>query len=424
MQEIICVYLCSSVANDSLIPLQFNTYVSSPTDIAAVAQIEQIREVLIEPTLLARTGTLSLDEADSLAALAHAHGLRPILVWDALMPERLMQQVVTKLNSRDLSLYGAVRVADPGAAFWLWQERPEIPIQLLVETGSHNLEALRGWVDLLTPSLERLILSIELPEEQLIAYCQALPVACEVLGIGRILLFYSPRSLLATHLGDNDAPSANVDMDALTMVEQQTTLPVTAVAHSQKSPQRAFPTVETAHGTLMYLDRDQFILDRLDGLRAGGLHTVRLDLRHVSPDGHAAAGIDALWQQLCTDPSQLRAQWPHPTRAPFFKTNRTTAQFSHMKSPLHAQRDASCLAEIVAGENGRYVVYRAMRDFPIAQVESIVLATGEEVEIPPQTPFRDRDGQIVQQVQVDQLLVTNWIKKAVAGSLLKGKPSL
>ena len=400
--------------------MQFNTFVSSPADIAAVAQTDQLREVLIEPTLLARTGTLALDAADALAQLARTHGLRPVLVWDALMPERLMQQVVATLRQRDLEMYNAVRVADLGAAFWLRQERPQMPLQLLAETGSHNIEALHGWVQVFAPALERLILSIELPEEKLIAYCRALPVACEALGVGRILLFYSPRSLLANHLTAPSDSSSAVNTDVLTMAEQRATRHLAAIAHSQKSPRRAFPTVETVHGTMMYLDRDQFILDRLDGLRAGGLHTVRLDLRQLDHHEDAAVGLSTFWQQAQTDPAQLRAQWPNPTRAPFFKTNRSTAQFPHMKSPLHAQRDASCLAEIVAGARDEYVVYQAMRDFPVTQGTSIVLATGEEVAVPPQTTFRDRDGRTVQQAQAGQLLVTDWIKKAVAGSLLKG----
>ncbi|MEM7130207.1 MAG: U32 family peptidase [Chloroflexota bacterium] len=425
--------------------MRFNTFVSSIADIEAAAQAINVGEVLIEPTILAREGTISLEKAGLLAHHALAHNLRPILVWDALMPERTMQSVTSRLSQQDLSLYAAVRVVDPGAAFWLLSERPAKPIQLLVETGNHNIEALQGWENALAPSLERLILSIELPEEKLAEYCLALRVGCEVLGAGRILLFYSPRSLLATHVDpidlemDDQLDKLRLDQSQLgnthldksdddtesrgyshAAYEQNEAFYLDAVIRPQKSLNRAFPTVETIHGTFMYLDKDQFILDRLDQLREVGLSTLRLDLRHLSQGEHSAQGIEELCQQFILDPLQLRDKWPRPTRAPFFKTNRTTAQFSRMKSPLHEQRDESCLAEIIAGDNGNYVVYQARRDFHVTQVESIVLSTGEEIDVPSHTTFQDRDGRRIQQAVADQILISGWIKKAVPGSLLRG----
>ncbi|HEY9299093.1 MAG TPA: U32 family peptidase, partial [Phormidium sp.] len=175
----------------------FNTFISSIPDLERCINAPNLQEVLLEPTLLARQGKLTENQVQTLAGEALQRGLRPVLVWDILMPERVMNDVCEALKSWDFSQFAAIRVADPGVAYWLKIHFPKMPLQLIVETGNHNIESLLGWCEIFDETLERLILSIELPEEKLIEYCQKLPVACELLGIGQILLFYSPRSLLA-----------------------------------------------------------------------------------------------------------------------------------------------------------------------------------------------------------------------------------
>lgn len=400
--------------------MRFNTFVSSPADIKAALQAINVGEVLIEPALLAREGKLSLDDADRLAQTADSNGIRPVLVWDALMPQRQMAATTRALTQRNLRLYSAIRTADPGVAFWLKEQFPDVKIQLLVETGSHNFESLRGWEQTFAGSLERLVLSIELPEEKLIDYCRRLTVNCEVLGVGRILLFYSPRALLSSHVSDvEDGVVLSTDHEEEGGHSSLRT-PLNTVVRPQKALDRAFPTLETVHGTFLYLDKDQFILDRLDRLREAGLHMLRLDLRHLSGPNRSAEGIAAICKQFFCDPSRLRQEWPRPTQSPFFKTNRTTAQFSRMKSPLHERRDQSCLAEIIGGDKDHYVVYQALRDFAVSQVECIVLPTGDEEIVQSNVRFRDRDSQPLHRCHADQIIVSDWIKNAVPGSLLKG----
>lgn len=389
--------------------MQFNTFVATLEDVDRCATAPNLTEVLIEPALLARQGTLGEAAAQRVAIAARQQGLRPVLVWDSLMPESQMRAVGDRLARWDFSPWAAVRVCDPGAAYWVMQQQPTLPLQLIAETGHHNLPALQGWCELLAGSLERLILSIELPERKLVEYCQTLPVGCEVLGVGPILLFYSPRSLLAAHSRAHSEGDRHDDDEAF---------PLQARVAFADAPQRPFPTVETAHGTLMFLDKDQFILDRLEALRDAGLHTLRLDLRHLGQEGHAAPEIDQLCHQIVTDPVALRHTWPRETRAPFFNANRTTALFPRMKSKrIDPWREYS-LAAAIAGERGQYLVFQGKRSFSLAIAQRLLLPTGETVALPPGTTFRTLEGTPVDTVTADQLLVTDWIKKVVPGSLL------
>ncbi|GAC1457287.1 MAG: hypothetical protein NVS2B14_05030 [Chamaesiphon sp.] len=387
--------------------MQFNTFISSLDDIERCASAPNLEEILLEPLLLARQGKLSENRVHSLASAAVERGLRPVLVWDILMPEHIMQNVCQQLMQWNLGQFGAIRVCDPGAAQWLKIHFPQMPLQLIVETGNHNLESLWGWCEIFSQSLERLVLSIELPGEKLVEYCQKLPVACELLGVGQILLFYSPRSLLAEHLLNPQKEDFDGEIEA--------------TAAFAETPNRHFPTLETVHGTFMFLDKDQFILDKLDLLRTAGLHTLRLDLRHLSREDDVAVDIDRICHQLLADPTSVRDTWPRETRAPFFNANRTTAVFPRMKSKPSKYQNNSALAEVLAGEGKKYVVFYTLRPFEVSLIKSMMLPTGEEIEFPQGMTFRNLKGEIINVFESEQILVTNWIKKAVIGSLLLGK---
>jgi len=382
--------------------MQFNTFVSSTADLTRCVEAPNLTEVLIEPSLLAREGQLSDEAAQTLAVQAQQQGLRPVLVWDILMPERVLQTIGDRLKSWNLQQFAAIRVCDLGAAGWLALHAPEIPLQLIVETGNHNLEALQGWCAIFGSALERLILSIELPEDKLIEYCQILPVACEILGVGQILLFYSPRSLLSAHFGNAD----------------EETSAIKAFAAFDDAPNRHLRTVETVHGTFLFLDKDQFILDRLDALKAAGLHTVRLDLRHLGDRHNAAPNVDQICQQVLANPVALRQSWPHETRAPFFKANRTTSLFPRLKSKRFETWRDQCLAEVIASEKGKYVVFYTTQTFAIATAKRLLLPTGEMMDLPVEVLFRSVAGEPLETVETEQLLVTDWVKKTVPGTLL------
>ncbi len=395
--------------------MQFNTYVSSLQDIEHCAKAENLQEVLLEPALLARQGQLSPAKTQALAQAARQQGLNPVLVWDILMPERVMTQVCEQLQSWDLTTFAAVRVCDVGAGQWLKTAHPTLPLHLIVETGNHNQAALGAWADIFAPTLERLVLSIELPEEKLIEYCHTLPVPSEVLGLGPILLFYSPRSLLAQPL---QASSSKAPL----YIQATATSARTSLSHFKTK--RVFPTLETQHGTLLFLDKDQFILDRFHRLRAAGLHTLGLDLRHLGEAGQRAVGIERICQKIFTDVAGLRKNWPRPTQAPFFKTNNTTAQFSRLKSKLHPYRDGDCLAELVATEKGQFVAFYTLQPFATTGAYRLVLPSAEVLELPKGLLFRTLDDRATDYAEAGQLLVSNWVKKACSGALLCRPKSL
>jgi putative protease len=371
------------------------TFVTSPDDIERVADLPLVRDVLIEPLQLARLGNLEWPATLGLAALAQTKSLNPILVWDILMTQAEFRTIASALRAEDFARFGAIRVADLGAAHWVINNTDR-NIELICEAGSHNIDALCVWCDIFKDRLVRLVVSHEIPENDLADLCRQVPCRIEILGAGRIEMFYSPRPLL----------SKNFELGADGRKE--------VTVSSPDSHNRPFPVVETGHGTMMYLHRDRFILDRCKKFIEMGVASLRVDLRHLSSVGHADDGIEAVVRAI---ESMEVPHWPHATSAPFRQANNTLRSSARIRERLDRVRSSACIAQVIASESERYTVFQVVRASEIKSGLQVIIPTGEEMVLPT-TNFRDSSNNPVSSFVPGQVLVTPWIRKLVPGSVL------
>ena len=385
--------------------MKFTTFVTSKEDIRECAQAQALDEVLIEPATLAREGRLSISEAEELAREATAHNLTPVLVWDILMTGTEFAAKSEIVRGMNTSLFSAIRTQCPGAATWVREHLPGIKLQIVLENSNHNLPGLKRWVADLHP--ERLVLSTQIPEDRLLACCKELDTECEILGAGKILLFYSKRQLLQPNFGESEEAIDNRW--------------IYADSASEESASRPFPTVENEHGTFMYLNKDHFILDSLSRLRDGGMHTVRIDLRDLQNRTHAATGIGELIARVIAETPNLDTAWGRPTSAPFFKRNRTDKQAARMKPLTRLLRDEHCLAEVVSVERDEVVGLFTLREFSAdASGFAFIGSDGSELPVEIET-FSDLSGDPLPQCSAHRLVRCPWFKGVRPGSLLVRK---
>ena len=85
--------------------MQFNTFVSSINDLERCVNAANLKEILLQPTLLARQGQLSKQQTHSLASTATKYGLNPVLVWDILMPEQTMKNICMAIRKQTDKFY-------------------------------------------------------------------------------------------------------------------------------------------------------------------------------------------------------------------------------------------------------------------------------------------------------------------------------
>jgi putative protease len=292
--------------------------------------------VILGPKTLSRFGKLSQDEFISLSKRAKELGLRVILEWDILMTED-----VFVLKEKDvfslLPFTDALRVQDPGALNWAL-EKTDKPLQFIAENGNHNLSALEGWIELSEGRLERIALSIELSKNSIKDYIEKLSVPCELLGLGRILLFYTPRPLLSAL-----AP------EKLSVNEE-----IAALGESEESPHKGFPIVENAHGTFMFHIKEFSLLDFSLELKEMGLGYFRIDQRWETPS--KLKEVVGLVRSF--DHSQFEAfkeSYSQDLMRGFYLVNKTDVLFPKLKNSRLQNREGNFVGEVLETEKGSHL---------------------------------------------------------------------
>lgn len=315
--------------------MKITTFAETLHDLSALKDLK-FEEVILGHQGLSRFGKLSTDEFLVMSKRAKELGLRVIAEWDILMTENVFIEA-TRFAHDIISHADAIRVQDPGALEWILQET-KIPVQFIAENGNHNLSALQGWIDHAQGRMERIILSIELSKDVIAHYCKSLTIPCELLGFGRILLFYSPRSLLSP-LGSAKL-AVNEELSAL--------------GASEESPHKGFPVLENRHGTFMFHIKEFCLLDYADDLRRSGLGFFRLDLRFGMRlflnevtrlvDGFTAADFDT-----------LKANYPQDFMRGFYLVNKTDVLFPKLKNHRLQKRDGDYLGEVQDAEKSSHL---------------------------------------------------------------------
>ncbi len=379
--------------------MKFSTFISSVHDLDLVERASCINEVLLESRRLSRLGKLTREEVFHLAREAKRRGLHVVLVWDLLMTENCFESSIAELSGWDLNSFDAIRLADIGAAQWLFLHHPKMKIQLILEGGSHNKDAILTWSHLLSPNLEKLVFSIQLPEEKLLDYCRSVSVRCEILGAGRTPLLHTPRYLLKEHIDDDSEEKE-------------------AFIYSEESNFREFLIVENDRGTTLFSDKDHFILDSLENIRSCERFDIRIDLRELSKRGNAADNIDIICTEILKSGRFPKEQWPKNTQKSFFKTNKTTVLFSKIRSKRRQKRDERALAEILYSRGGSSVIFRALRDFEHSSIAGILLPSGKRIAVPDYFKMETLEGEELDFVEVDRIFRAPWFKYAASGTLL------
>jgi putative protease len=302
------------------------TYLDNLEDISS----DVVADVILSPKELSRTGEINLSELDSLADKCWIKGIRPILEWDILMTEDLFSRARENLEKINLNNFFAIRVQDPGAINYILEHHPELKIQLILETANHNFKSIETWIDFIGSRLERVVLSIEIPKDILEVYLKRLKdleVRSEFLGLGKVLLFYTPRSLLSPLTGSRDEK-------------------IEALATGEETPHKNFPVMENSHGTFMYNTRDHFLLDHLKELRDMGLSFLRLDLRGSNP--LILPKITQLVKSY--DPNlveEIKNLYPRKISKGFYKANKTDVLFKKLKNKNLGKGHGHYLGDVI-----------------------------------------------------------------------------
>ncbi len=315
--------------------MKLTTYASSLHDLSLLKD-KKIDEVILAARSFSRFGKLSHSEFIQMAKRSKELGLRVLFEWDILMTEDVFETKVKEISDY-LPSVDAIRVQDPGALWWVL-ENTKCPIQFIAENGNHNLKALEGWIDIAQGRLERLVLSIELPKATIQEYVEKLSVPCELLGLGRILLFYTPRSLLSPLNGEK-----------LALNEE-----LAALGESEESPHKGFPLVENQHGTFMFHIKEFCLLDYAKELSEMGLGYFRIDQRWAGWE-HLDLITNLIMDYNEFQFESFKQQYPQELMRGFYLVNKTDVLFPKLKNARLQHREGNYLGEVLEAEKSSHL---------------------------------------------------------------------
>ena len=204
-------------------------------------------------------------------------------------------------------------------------------IQLILE-NVHNLPSLMGWCRLGGKQLERIILSPQLDKKTLTHFVDNLSVPVEIMGLGRLLLYHSPRKLLSCDFSSNDSF-------------------IQVKADNMEGHHKGFSVLQNPQGSFMFHPKDYNLLEYLDEIRQIGVDWLRLDATHTKPGFFPAMGkLMASFNR--EDASELKKKYTTSSIRGFYGANRSDSLFIKLKK---FRSSSSSLGEIIAVKKNSYL---------------------------------------------------------------------
>ncbi len=331
-------------------------------------KLENISEVILKTAKLSRFGKLNKANFRSIAEICKNKKIKVVLDWDALVVEQDFSSFIDYFNSIPVDLYDAIRVQDPGVTHYVL-EHSNKKIQLVLETGNHNLIGIEKWISALAGRCERVVLSIELPKIKLSEYIAKLSVPVEILGLGRILLFYTPRSLLSP-INEDKKVSSNTNF-------------LEAVGASEESPHKGFPLLENQHGTFMFLPKDFCLLDHLSDLKEIKLQYLRLDLDFVENKIEVLENVCAIMNAE-GNIDLLKTAYNRDWIRGFYHQNKSDVLFKKLKNQNVQRKDSKYVGEVIDFVRGEYTIIDVKKESNIKVSDTLkfIAPEGDEIIVP------------------------------------------
>lgn len=327
--------------------MKLSCYIESKKDLAELNKSGNVSEVILAPSKWSRFGKLSWENCLILAKESKDLGLKTSLELDRILVGTDIVFYLKQIEELDLNSFDSIRVIDPGLAQYILEETNH-KIQWIAEMGNHNIRALKEWESYFGERLDRIILCPELEKSKIKEFTESLDTPTELLGFGRILLFYTPRLLLRPYYNDHD------DSEQRSQLSEEF---LSLSANSEESPHKGFPIIETNSGTYMFNPKDLCLLDYWDELKETNIDYLRIDLRSEKEHNSSVEAMaDFIKTQTAGSLEQLKKVWPSSLIRGFFKANKSDVLFKNLKNQHNQRNDENFIGDILETESGKHSV--------------------------------------------------------------------
>jgi putative protease len=326
-------------------------------------------EVVVGIASLSRIGRAKLNDLIEISDYAQKLNKKCVLEFDILVNQVDFKNISDEFLKINENLYQSIRVQDPGVLFWLLTYSKK-PLQMNLENGHHNFQSVKYYEDLCGDRLEKIILSVELKSIQITEYISQLKTQIELLLFGPILLFYTPRKLLAPVLKDHDSQvSQKLISDEF----------LYATGESEESPHKGFPIIENRHGTFMFHIKDLSLLKFYEELKAIGLSWGRFDLRKL--DENVLVHLNKILNLESESRDEfLKQHFQIELTRGFYKVNKTDVLFPKLKNTKIQRQDDSFIGEVIDIEKDKFILVRLENEISLHDELKCINPEGREME--------------------------------------------
>jgi collagenase-like PrtC family protease len=216
------------------------------------------KQIIIPCLELSSIGKMDFRQALKICSQAIAKNIQVSFLVDPIINEYQLKEIKSLIDKIPQHPLVNIRAKDKGIIFYLSGQKRNC--EVILEDGQHNLLAVKTMSTLLGESLKKIIISYQLSREQLKELASTVKIPLEILALGPIPIFHTPRKLL------EDVGQKEV------------------IANSLESAHKGFYVLEHYFGSTMYHLKDLSLLERLDKLQEIGIDQVRIDFFRYQKD--------------------------------------------------------------------------------------------------------------------------------------------
>ena len=345
---------------------------------------KKIHQFLIYPKILSKQGNCNLYKID----LKKIFAKKLIIVWDVL-PNDENFELQKKIFEQFSSFFSKVRFQDPGIGLFLEKNYPEIDLELSLEKFSHNIYSILEWQKFFQKRLQKIIFSNLTPLSTIKKWRPQIFSKVEILGFGKLEIFYSPRALL------EEESQKEVFIESIDRLGAWNKL------------------VQNSSGSILYNSKDICLLDYLQEIQEAKIDAIRIEPNNLTQ-------LDLIQQALVSKQGlkSLTTLWKAEYLAGFFRANKTNKQFSMLKNKhlYPRQKDLKKIGKVIESKKGSYSL--------INLTETVILPCLIFI-YSPEKKILELELKTLQDLQKKAVLktknayyLTDYIPQAVANSLI------
>jgi len=294
-----------------------------------------------------KRGDILINESQKIYNQCKNNNIEFIFNWDKLHLQSEFDVNINKIPNFISKNNIRVRIQDPGV-FQYCLDQNISNLELDLSWGNHNLINILNWTEYAGSKLVKIIISSQLTYESIKEICTKVKCEVEILGLGRPLIFYSPRSLLKSILNK----------------EQQVDELVEAWADGEETSHQNFLLQESNSGTLMYNSKVISLIDEIELLSQIKNIVFRIDSELID-ENFNLNDLKAISLKINTIKG-------------FYKTNKTDVLFKKLKNSFLINQKDEQFAVVTDTQSKKYLILEMIKDKCLNVNDSIVIYTPDK----------------------------------------------